>query len=170
MDHPNEVIMADNPNVCLLAKNFLNSFCWRFEKGIPFYILKSLISSPRLFDVCWREVEAENYVAVGDSFLDQHTMLADGRQKTYAISLEQWVRLKNECISVSDYQWDDDTVSKIQVWPYDARYLSFDQLALAVAVSYTEMELLAEPRLCGAINDLLSEYGIESYWEPRIYG
>lgn len=116
-----------------------------------------MISSLRLFDVCWREVEVEEYLAVGDSFLDQYTMLADDRQKTYAISLDQWIRLKNECISVSDYQWGDGTVSKIQVWPYDSRRLSFDHLALAVAVSYTEMELLAEPRLCGAINDLFSE-------------
>lgn len=162
--------MASEPDVCVLAKRFLESYRSRWEKGVPLYVLKSLISSPRLFDVCWRDFKSEEFVAVGDSFLDQHTMLADGRQKTYAISIDQWGALQNEYISVSDYKWDDKTISIIQVWPYDASNLTFDQLALAVAVSYTEVELLAEPRLCGALNDLLSEYSVETYWEPRVYG
>jgi hypothetical protein len=170
VDNKIEVIMASEPDVCVLAKRFLQSYRSRYEKGIPLYVLKSLISSPRLFDVCWREFKCDEFVAVGDSFLDQHTMLADGPQKTYAISLDQWIVLQDECATVSDYRWDDKTISIIQVWPYDARRLSFDQLALAVAVSYTEVELLAEPRLCGALNDLLSVYGVESYWEPRLYG
>lgn len=72
-------------------------------------------------------------------------------------------------VEVDSFHFRDASVSKVQVWPYDPRGLSPEQMRLAVAVSYTDSELLEEPRLCGALSNLLSEYRVEFYWERRTY-
>ena len=49
--------------------------------------VRSYVSSPRLMDVYVRQFPTEDQFFVGDSFLDQRTMLADSLQRTYGLSL-----------------------------------------------------------------------------------
>jgi len=167
---PVKMIMANDPAVSTYAKAFLESHNVRPNSPVPLYVLKSLISSPRLFDVYWDDFNSANCAIAGDTFLDRFTMLADSKQKTYAISFEQWNILRGNHKDHQDFDAGNRDVLKIQVWPFEPQSLSAEQMLLAVAVSYSDVELLDEPRLCGALNMLLSDYNVECYWENRIYG
>lgn len=164
------MIMASDVAAPKRAKNFLLAHQVRSNKPTPFYVLKSFISSPRLFDVYWRCVNTECIPVAGDTFLEKYTMLGDSRQKTFAISYERWKTLKSDYSDISEFDLRDSDVSKIQVWSFDPLLLSHEQMILAVAVTYNDVELLDEPRLCGALNEILSGYNVECYWEVRTYG
>jgi hypothetical protein len=63
---------------------------------------------------------------------------------------------------VESFPFGDLSISRLQIWPFDPRELSLEAMKLAVAVSYHDMELIYEPRIFGAINELLAEYNIEA--------
>lgn len=52
--------------------------------GHPLFILRSIVSSPRLKDIFVREFPVQDLVPVGDTYLDKHTMLADENQRRMA--------------------------------------------------------------------------------------
>ncbi|MBL3606639.1 hypothetical protein [Pseudomonas syringae] len=170
MAFPLKMIMANHARTPQLTKEFLDSYSAGLSKSVPLYVLKSFISSPRLFDIFLRKFDSDQAIVVGDTFLEKHTMLGDNNQKTYAVSINKWKTLKYQYQEVSDFEAKDEEISKIQVWSFDPLDLVFEQMVLAIAVAYNELELLEEPRLCGALNDLLSLYNIECYWEERSYG
>jgi hypothetical protein len=100
-------------------------------------------------------------IEVGDSFLEMHTMLADRPQRTYGVSLERWGEISSSITEVETFAFRDGTVNKIQIWPFDPLSLSPEAMKIAVAVSYTSLELIREPRIVGALNDLLREYNLQ---------
>ncbi|WP_395589289.1 hypothetical protein [Pseudomonas sp. TR47] len=162
-----KMVMANSSNSVSLAKQLFSLY--EDGQSVPVHELKSLISSPRLFDVYLKDFLGGEAILAGDSFLDLHTNLADSPQKTYAIKMSDWEVVRELYVEVDSFHFRDTSVSKVQVWPYDPRSLSPEQMRLAVAVSYTDSELLEEPRLCGALRNLLSEYRVEFFWERRVY-
>ena len=135
---------------------------WKLKSGMsPGWLFRSFVSSPRMFDLAVRNLQCEGYVKVGDSFLDAHTMLADCPQKTYAITLSEWERVSTSLEVVEEFHFRDASVSRLQVWAVDPKVLSFEALRIAVAVSFTDLELADEPRLSGALTELMSDYKIE---------
>lgn len=89
-------------------------------------------------------------------------MLADGPQKTLAIELGEWKKNESMFEKVESYALRDGSVIKIQVWPFNPSKLNLPQLKVAVAVSYNEIELMRDSRLCGAIHELLSTYNVDA--------
>ena len=87
-----KMIMANHPDAVKIAKAAMRESSYYSENGnTPFFVLSSIISSPRLFDVFWKDVEFQGLIPAGDTFVDKYADLADNRQKTYAISLAQWM-------------------------------------------------------------------------------
>lgn len=166
-----KMMMANAPNAVDNAKaRMKESTYYQADDDTPFFVLSSIVSSPRLFDVFWKDVPPDAFVKAGDTFVEQYTMLCDSRQKTYAISWNEWKDLDGLYVEVEKYEDDDTSISKIQVWPYDPRTLTSAQMLLSVGVSFTEEELKEEPRLCGALRELMKEFRVEYYWVPRVYG
>ncbi|HDS1796969.1 MULTISPECIES: hypothetical protein [Pseudomonas] len=145
-----------------LLEKVSTSLSGSFEKKgeHPIFMLRSLVSSPRLKDVYVRGYPLEGLIEVGDTYLDKHTMLADQYQKTFAVSLVQWCQQQNENFIVSEFDFRDASVNKLQIWPFDPADLDEDQLRFAVAVSYTEFEIFDEPRVSLALGELLKAFNI----------
>lgn len=98
----------------------------------------------------------------GDSFLDTCTMLADGVQKTYAMSIYEWRQIEASVEYVEQCDFRDASVMKIQVWSVDPLKLSAFARGVAVALSYKRSELLAESRISSALHELMSPWGFYS--------
>lgn len=155
------LIMANHPD---LLRRLLHHFSEEYtlnDGRTPWPVLRSCVSSPRLTDVYVKNFDPEGCAQVGDSFLDKHTMLADRPQRTYGVSLERWGQISSSIIVVESFAFRDETVSRIQIWPFDPMSLALEAMKIAVAVSYTTLELIREPRIVGAINDLLREYNVQ---------
>lgn len=168
---PAKMIMANHPNSVAIAKNRIRQSVYYCVNGeTPFFVLASIVSSPRLFDVFLKDICPTTFTEAGDTFLSRHTMLADNCEMSYAISLAQWSDIAGRYTEVDQYEKGDTSISKIQVWPFDPRLLSFEQMVLSVGMSYSDEDLKDEPRLCGALRNLMKDYKIEYYWEPRKYG
>lgn len=156
------LIMANHPELLTRVKNnFRDEYVLKDGRS-PMRVLRALVSSPRLADFFVRGFNHDGYVQVGDSFLDKFTMLADMPQKTYGVSLAQWSHISASVEILPDYNFRDLTVTRIQIWPFDPLELQLEPLKLAVAVSYTTLELIREPRIIGALNDLLSIYNFQA--------
>lgn len=165
------MMMANIPNAAETAKSRMRkSAYYKADGETPFFVLASIVSSPRLFDVFWKDVPAEKFTKAGDTFVEQHTMLTDNRQKTYAISFADWKELDGTYTEVEQYEDTDGSISKVQIWPYDPRTLNFEQMVLSIGMSFTEEEFKEEPRLCGALRELMKDYKVEYHWEKRRYG
>lgn len=164
---PRKMVMANSANLVSLAREAIEQH--RVGKLVPIHVLKSIIASPRLFDIYVQDFKDDEAVLAGDSFLDLHTMLADDYQKTFAISLSRWQDVRELYTEVNSFHYRDARISKLQIWPFEPSVLSHAQMSLAVAVSINDLELLEEPRLCGALRDLLYDFGVEFFWEPRAY-
>lgn len=136
----------------------------------PIFMLRSLVSSPRLKDVYVRGYPLEGLVGVGDTYLDKHTMLADQYQKTFAVNILDWCQQRNGDFIVSEFDFRDTSVSKLQLWPFDPADLDEDQLRIAVAVSYTEFEIFDEPRVSLALGELLQELNITTDYGYKFSG
>lgn len=164
-------LLANMANAVDMAKaQMRNSVYYRADSETPFFVLSSIVSSPRLFDVFWKDVPPGVFVKAGDTFVEQYTMLGDNLQKTYSISLDEWKGVSGTYTEVEEYEEADATISRIQIWAYDPRLLTFEQMVLSVGVSFTEEETKEEPRLCGALRELMKEFRVEYYWESRAYG
>jgi hypothetical protein len=159
--------MANHPD---LVRRLLQHFSEEYtlnDGRTPWRVLRSRVSSPRLADVCVKDFDPAGCIEVGDSFLEKHTMLADRPQRTYGMSLERWRQISSSMTEVETFAFRDATVSQIQIWPFDPQSLSPEAMKIAVAVSYTSLELIREPRIIGAINDLLREYKVQVDPEER---
>jgi hypothetical protein len=145
--------MANQPGLL----DSLRSHLATDQKLIDIEGVRSYVSSPRLMDFNVRNFRAEKFAAVGDTFLDMRTMLADSPQKTYGIFLGDWEVLKPQLELVGAYPHNDNSIINIQVWAFDPCTLDEHQSRLAVALCYTRLELYAEPRIIGALNDVLED-------------
>lgn len=161
------LIMANHPD---LQRRLLQHFSEEYtldDGRTPWRVLRARVSSPRLADLCVKDFDPTGYIEVGDSFLEKHTMLADRPQKTFGVSLERWSEISSSITEVETFAFRDSTVSRIQIWPFDPMALSPEAIKIAVAVSYTALELIREPRIVGALNDLLREYNFQADPEER---
>ncbi|MFJ3466658.1 hypothetical protein [Pseudomonas sp. NPDC090201] len=156
------LIMANHPD---LLRRLLQHFSEEYtldDGRTPWRVLRSRVSSPRLADVYVKDLDPAGCTEVGDSFLEKHTMLADRPQRTYGMSLERWREVSSSITEVETFAFRDGTISRIQIWPFDPLCLPPEEMKIAVAVSYTALELIREPRIVGAINDLLREYNVQA--------
>jgi len=149
--------MATHPNL----ENYLRGeLKWEFNQGlVDLRHVRSLVSSPRLISLCVRAFSHPALAEAGDTFLDSRTRLADYTQKTMAISLTNYLLLEGTIEVVEEYSPNDPAVMKLQIWPYEPRDLNEFAMAVAVALSYTPAELMAESRISLAINELVGKWG-----------
>lgn len=158
-----KLVMANQPELL----NLLRTHLANGTELIDIEAVRSVVSSPRLMDFAVRNVSISQLALVGDSFLEKRTMLADSPQRTYGVSLRDWERIKPTVQLVSDFHHADTSVTKLQVWPFDPNTVGEHQAYLAVALSYTYLELYAEPRIVGSINDILGDIGF--FIDPERY-
>ncbi|MGU2064684.1 hypothetical protein ACSEVO_24385 [Pseudomonas aeruginosa] len=149
--------MANYPSLLDYLKSKL---AFEFSVGaVNLDLVRSHISSPRLFDFYTKYGDEIIFVEAGDTFLDRRTMLADDLQSTYAISYADWQRHQSFFEKVEgDDPWDASIIN-VQVWPFAPVELDEFQMIIAVAMSYTRAELDAESRISSALNELVSRYG-----------
>jgi hypothetical protein len=76
-----------------------------------------------------------------------------------AISFTNYRTLVDSVEVVDEYHPHDASVMKLQIWPYEPGDLNKFAMAVAVALSYTPAELMAESRISAAIDELVSEWG-----------
>lgn len=151
------VVMANYPDLQLHLRREL---AWEFNQGpVDLRHVRNLVSSPRLMSMFVRAFSHPALVEAGDTFLDSHTMIADYPQKTRAISLANYLTLVETVEIVYEYHPHDLSLMKLQVWPYEPGDLSHFAMAVAVALSYTPAELMAESRISAAIGELVGEWG-----------
>ncbi len=152
------LLMANHPDLVQRVREYLD----RFDPPHKIVYLRSLVSSPRLSDHFVRNLDTSGLALVADSFLAEHTMLGDHRQRSYGVSLEVWGGMKKSVEIVKDFHFTDITVSRVQVWPFDPSLLGLDAMKIAVAISITDLEMIYESRIFGAVNDLLTDYRIDA--------
>ncbi|KZN15894.1 hypothetical protein A1D17_06860 [Pseudomonas fluorescens] len=151
------VVMANHPNLQDHLRRVLE---WEFNQGpVDLRHVRSLVSSPRLMSMNVRAFSHPALVEAGDTFLDSRTMLADYPQKTRAISLANYLDLVDAVEIIDEYHPHDASVMKLQIWPYEPGDLNEFAMAVAVALSYTPAELMAESRISLAIDELVSAWG-----------
>lgn len=121
--------------------------------------VRSLVSSPRLMSFYVKAFWHPAMIVVGDSYLDAFTMLADSEQKTFAISVTDWLELRGGLELVNEFSSQDASVMSLHVWPFDPHGLTPFAMAIAVALSYTPDELMAESRISLAIGELVEQWG-----------
>jgi hypothetical protein len=149
--------MANLPNLEIHLRDELK---WEFNQGlVDLRHVRSLVSSPRLISLCVRAFSHPALAEAGDTFLDSRTRLADYPQKTMAMSFTNYRTLVDSVEVVDEYHPHDASVMKLQIWPYEPGDLNKFAMAVAVALSYTPAELMAESRISGAIDELVSEWG-----------
>ncbi|QZA96064.1 hypothetical protein K3369_20120 [Pseudomonas mandelii] len=186
-------VMANEPDLLKKLLNAMQHHPKSPEGLIDIERVKDYVSTPRLADFHVRgprgvvmekgyfekteqadpEVRTHNgvdLIQVGDSFLNERTMLADGTQKTYAISIQQVEEFK-QCrdLVLEDEKFDHDfadvNVAQIQIWPFDPAQLSEEQLVLAVAISYSPRDWLVNERVAGAVDALIRPLGFYVNWD-----
>lgn len=186
-------VMANEPDLLKKLLNVLQHYPKSSEGLIDIERVKDFVSTPRLAEFHVRgprgvvmergyfekteqadpEVRTHKggaLVAVGDSFVSSRTMLADGTQRTYAISIHELEEFKlGKDIVVEDEKFDHDfadvNVAQIQIWPFDPAELSEEQLILAVAISYSPRDWLVNERVAGAVDHLIRPLGFFVNWD-----
>lgn len=151
------VVMANHSN---LQDHLRGELEWEFTQGlVDLRHVRSLVSSPRLRSLCVRAFSHPALAEAGDTYLDSRTMLADYPQKTKAISLTNYLLLENAVEVVDEYSHNDPSLMKLQVWPFEPVDLNEFAMTMAVALSYTPVELMAESRISLAIDELVGKWG-----------
>jgi len=149
--------MADLPDLHAYLRRRLE---WAFERGkVDFKIIRSIVSSPNLTSMYVRDFSHPCLCVAGETYLDARTMLADRGQRTYALSLTSWKQLADSVEVVDEYLFTDLSIMRLQVWPFDPRVLDDFQMAVAVALSFTPGELMADSRISLAIDEIVCEWG-----------
>ncbi|WP_397452045.1 hypothetical protein [Pseudomonas sp. NA-150] len=161
MPDSSALMMADHPDLVERVETYLREMYALGDGRSPLRVLRTLVSSPRLADFRVRDFNTDGYAKVGDSFLNEHTMLSDWSQKSYGVELSRWRLIYPNLEIVSDYELRDERITRIQVWPFDPKLLSFEAMKISVTLSYTDFELYRQSRLVGALNDLMQMYNLE---------
>lgn len=71
--------------------------------------------------------------------------------------------MKDKVELVDEFHFTDTSVSRIQVWPFDPSSLDLEAMKIAIALSITDLEMIYESRICGAVRDLLTDFDIDPY-------
>ena len=155
------LMMASRPDLLKKISEHLSD-----DGPHPLWDLRSIVSNPRIADFLVRDMDVSNLILVGDSYLAQQSMLADWPCPTYGIELKHWSEIERDLILVDAVPFGDRSICRIQVWAFDPKILSPEALKIAVCLSYQDIELIREPRLFGAINEVLRDYHIEADPKP----
>lgn len=148
-------VMANEPDLLKRLFNTLISTEGKIEIGE----VREYVSSPCLAEIYIGGRHGAGLVAVADTYLDAKTMLADRAHRSFAVSIfELGLYLKDKSV-LAEVHWGDKNVTRLEVWPFDPGNLSQEQLTLAVALSYSDVELRREERVTGALNGLLNPLG-----------
>ncbi|MDG9856960.1 hypothetical protein N5C93_23370 [Pseudomonas nitroreducens] len=149
------VVMADEPDLIRKLLNTLSPLNGKIELGD----VRGYVSSPKLAEIHVRGQHGAGLVAVGDTYLDARTMLADRAQKTYAVSILELDQFLDGKEVINEPGFRDVNATRIEVWSFDPSTLPPDQLTLAVALSYTTREFIQNERAAGAVNELIEPLG-----------
>lgn len=149
------VVMANEPNLIRKLLNTLEPINGKIEIGA----VRGYVSSPKLAEIHVRGHHGDGLVAVGDTYLDARTMLADRDQRTYAVPICQLDQFLNGKEVIKEIGFRDRDATRIEIWSFDPAGLQEEQLTLAVALSYTAREFKACERTAGAVNDLIEPLG-----------
>lgn len=149
--------MANHPDL----ESFLRKrFEWEFQQGkVDFQQVRSMVSSPRLMSYSVQCFSHPGLAVAGESYLSLHTMIAEGSRKTYAISMQDWLEITDVVESVEWCEPFDKALMNVQVWPFVPSTLGPFAMAVAVGLSFTPMELIAESRISSAIDEMIAEWG-----------
>lgn len=157
LKNANLFVMANHEN---LLKHIQHQLEWEFSLGsVNLKKIRSLISSPRLFSIYVKAFSHPALFPAGDTYLDKYTMLAAPAQSTFSIPIGIFQQINHSIEAVQSYHFSDTTVMHLQIWPFDARDLNDFQQAVAVALSYTPAELIADSRISLALDELVSTWG-----------
>lgn len=156
-----QLVLANHEHVVQIAKERLSKL-WKVRDRSPLFMLRSIISSPRLADVYVRGFKVGGLRRVADSYLSDHTLLGDLHHATFGIELKSWRDKNWPTLQTKDVRSHHSDIIRLQVWPFDPNDLGENQMRLAIAVSFTDLELFEEPRLSGALDDLLEDFNIDS--------
>lgn len=156
-DYRRELVMANEPQL----HSHLKAVMAISQTSAPVDLrqIRDFVSSPRLFDIYVKGPASAGMAPAGDTFLDMHTLLADKRQKTYALSFAVWQVCKESLSVVQGFSPQDASVICVQIWPFEMSTLDHFQAVIAVAMSYTRAELDAESRISSALNYLVESFG-----------
>ncbi|MCC9009858.1 hypothetical protein [Pseudomonas putida] len=94
--------------------------------------------------------------------MSDNTLLGDLRHTTYGIELNRWRSEDWPTLLINEIRDHHTDIVRLQIWPFDPNDLCDAQMRLAVSVSFTDLELFEEPRLSGAVDDLLEAFSIDS--------
>ncbi|WP_170842884.1 hypothetical protein [Pseudomonas panipatensis] len=147
--------MANEPDLIRQLLNTLSPMNGKIELGE----VRGYVSSPKLAEIYVRGIHGEGLVAVGDTYLDARTMLADRAQKTYAVPIQQLDQFLAGKEVIKEVGFRDKDATRIEVWSFDPATLPPDQLTLAVALSYTIREFQQNERAAGAVSELIEPLG-----------
>jgi hypothetical protein len=158
--------MANEP---ILLKKLLNELQYKRSKStglIDIELVKGYVSPPRLADFHLRGHHGAGLIAVGDTFLEARTMLADRAQKTFAVPIQRWTDfVKGKELLAGDPEFADSNITRIELWPFDPATLAEEELTLAVAISYSPRDWIADERIAGAVDQLIQPLGFYINWE-----
>jgi hypothetical protein len=151
------VVMANEPN---LLKKLLNTLQPRARDGlISLAEVRKFVSSPKLAEFHVRGLHGDGLVPVGDTFLDARTLLADRGHQTFAVPIQSWPTFSKEKIIIDNFGINDKKITRIELWSFDPTELDEGQLTLAIGLSYTLREFYQEPRIAGAVDELIRPLG-----------
>lgn len=155
--YQSHVVMPSHPGL----ESFLRQrFEWEFQQGtVDFNHVRSVVSCPRLMSLSVRCFSHPRLTMAGESYLSLHTMIADGARKTYAVSMQDWLEIDGAVEKVEWCEPFDAGVMNIQVWPFAPSELDPFAIAVAVALSFTPAELMAESRISLAVDELMAVWG-----------
>lgn len=157
------IVMANHPG---LESYLRQRFDWEFQQGkVDFSRVRSVVSSPRLESYSVRSFNHPGLVLAGESYLSLHTMITDGYQKTYALSVADWLAISDVVEKVEWCEPFEKKVINVQIWPFPPSALDKFAMAVAVALSFTPAELMAESRISSAVNELMEkwEYCVDDF-------
>ncbi|HDS1693558.1 hypothetical protein ICJ54_24945 [Pseudomonas asiatica] len=161
-----QLILANHQDAVKIAVDRLNKL-WKVRDRSPLFMLRSIISSPRLADVYVKGFCPDGLRRVADSYLCDHTLLGDLPQATFGIELSSWRSLNLPTLLPNEIRNHHTDIIRLQIWPFDPNSLSEEQMRLAVAVSFTDLEFFEESRLSGSVDYLLEAFKIDSEFNYR---
>jgi len=149
------VVMANEPGLMQKLTDTLSLV----DGYIQLSDVRGYVSSPKIAEIHVRGQHGAGLVAVGDTYLDERTMLADRAQKTYAVPIKQLDEFLADKEMIDEPDFRDENATRIEIWSFDPATLSPDVLTLAVALSYTPREFNQNERAAGAVNELIKPLG-----------
>lgn len=155
-----QLILCNERNVIEIVNRRLDK-TWNIRGKSPLFLLRGIISSPRLADVYVRNYPTQGLRRVADSYLSDNSLLSDLPHASFGIELKDWREQNWPVVPLNEVRNHHQDLIRLQIWPFDPNDLTEEQMALAVAVSFTDQELFEEPRLSGAIEEILAAYNVD---------